>query len=190
MIEKVAADGILNETNSGLRINISLSLWDIERMISSATLSVLLLVSISANIVDHMAFAQSQRNTSTTNGVIDNVNLTETLIEEAKDVYANATEAAKQVANKTQETVQAVANRTEEAVQRVVNTTKEAVYETSLFMSNASQIARDDDIRANITEASKSIRTESEDNLRALITETRDVLNNLTESVKQFIGGN
>jgi hypothetical protein len=57
-------------------------------------------------------------------------------------------------------------------------------------MSNASQMARDDDIRANITEASKSIRTESEDNLRELITETRDVLNNLTESVKQFIGGN
>src|SRR5215204_863681 len=107
-------------------------------MIPSAMLSVILLVSMSINIVDHMAFAQAQQNTSTTSGVIDNVNLTETLIEEAKDVYANATEAAKQVANKTQETVQAVANRTEEAVQRVVNTTKEAVNETSLFISNAS----------------------------------------------------
>ena len=81
-------------------------------MIPSATLLVILLVSMSINIVDHMAFPQAQQNTSTANGVIDNVNLTETLIEEAKDVYANATEAAKQVANKTQETVQAVANRT------------------------------------------------------------------------------
>jgi hypothetical protein len=140
-------------------------------MIPSATLLVILLVSMSINIVDHMAFAQAQHNTSTTNGVIDDVNLTETLIEEAKDVYANATEAAKQVANKTQETVQAVANRTEEAVQRVVNTTKEAVNETSLFISNASQNASDDDIRANVTQASKSIRTESENSLRALITE-------------------
>src|SRR5215207_6007955 len=148
-------------------------------MIPSAMLSVILLVSMSINIVDHMAFAQAQQNTSTTSGVIDNVNLTETLIEEAKDVYANATEAAKQVANKTQETVQAVAN-----------TTKEAVNETSLFISNASQNASDDDIRANVTQASKSIRTESEDSLRALITETRDILNNLTGSVRQFLGGN
>src|ERR671911_628728 len=127
-------------------------------MIPSATLSVILLVSMSINIVDHMAFAQAQQNTSTTNGVIDDVNLTETLIEEAKDVY--------------------------------VNTTKEAVNETSLFISNASQNASDDDIRANVTQASKSIRTESEDSLRALITETRDILDNLTDSVRQFLGGN
>src|SRR5829696_8062469 len=111
-------------------------------MIPSATLLVILLVSMSINIVDHMAFAQAQHNTSTTNGVIDDVNLTETLIEGAKDVYANATEAAKQVANKT-----------EEAVQRVVNTTKEAVNETSLFISNAPQNASYDDIRANVTQA-------------------------------------
>ena len=64
-------------------------------MIPSATLSVILLVSMSINIVDHMAFTQAQQNTSTTNGVIDDAKLTETLIEEAIDVYANATEAAK-----------------------------------------------------------------------------------------------
>jgi len=90
-------------------------------------ISLFLLVSIATITIDHVAFAQPQRNTSTTNGTIDNVNLTETIIEEAKDVYANATQAAKQVANKTQETVQAVANRTEQAVQRVVNSTKEVV---------------------------------------------------------------
>ena len=49
--------------------------------------------------------------------------------------------------------------------------------------------ATDDDIRANVTEASESIKTESEDSLRTLIAETRDILNNLTESVRQFLGG-
>lgn len=160
----------------------------IDRMISSTTLLVLLLVSISIVMEDQRAYSQPQQNISTTNGLLDNGNLTETLIEEARDVYANATEAARQVANKTQETVQAVANRTEEAVQRVVNTTKEAVDETSLFISNASQNATDDDIRVNVTEVSESIKTESEDSLRTLIAETREVLNNLTESVRQFLG--
>src|SRR5687767_2533765 len=89
------------------------------RMISSTTLLVLLLVSISIVMADQRAHSQPRQNISTTNGLVDNVNLTETLIEEARDVYVNATEAARQVANKTQETVQAVANRTEEAVQRV-----------------------------------------------------------------------
>jgi hypothetical protein len=56
-------------------------------------------------------------------------------------------------------------------------------------MSNASQIAGDDNITANVTAASRSIKTESEDSLRNLIAETRDVLDNLTESVRQFLGG-
>jgi hypothetical protein len=161
-------------------------------MISSTPLPLLLLlllVSTSMIIIDQMSYAQAQRDISTANGLIDNVNLTETLVEEASDVYANATEAARQIANETQETVEVVANKTEEVVQRVVNNTKEAVDETSLFISNTSQIANDDDIRANVTEASRSMKTESEDSLRNLIAETRDVLDNLTESVRQFLGG-
>lgn len=149
----------------------------------------LLLVFMSTNIVDHMVFAQPQLNSSTTNSIVDNVNLTQTPIEEAKDVYANSTEAAKQVVNKTREVVQAVANRTEEAVHRIVNTTEEAVNETSLFISNASQIVGDEDIRDSATQASKLIRTETEDRLRTLITETQDILDNLKESVRPFFGG-
>jgi hypothetical protein len=42
--------------------------------------------------------------------------------------------------------------------------------------------------RANATQASKSIRTETEEALRTLITETQGILRNLTDSVKQFFG--
>lgn len=71
-------------------------------------------------------------------------------------------------------------------MQRVVNTTEEAVNKTSLFLSNISDTAGEEDVSANATEASKSIRSKTEVTLRTLVTETQDILDNLTESVKQF----
>lgn len=71
-------------------------------------------------------------------------------------------------------------------MQRVVNTTEDAVNKTSLFLSNISDTAGEEDVSVNATEASKSIRSKTEVTLRTLVTETQDILDNLTESVKQF----
>lgn len=70
-------------------------------------------------------------------------------------------------------------------MQRVVNTTEDAVNKTSLFLS-ISDTAGEEDVSVNATEASKSIRSKTEVTLRTLVTETQDILDNLTESVKQF----
>ena len=71
-------------------------------------------------------------------------------------------------------------------MQRVVNTTEDAVNKTSLFLSNISDTAGEEDVSVNATEASKSKRSKTEVTLRTLVTETQDILDNLTESVKQF----
>lgn len=71
-------------------------------------------------------------------------------------------------------------------MQRVVNTTEDAVNKTSLFLSNISDTAGEEDVSVNATEASKSIRSKTEVTLITLVTETQDILDNLTESVKQF----
>ena len=55
-----------------------------------------------------------------------------------------------------------------------------------LFLSNISDTAGEEDVSVNATEASKSIRSKTEVTLRTLVTETQDILDNLTESVKQF----
>jgi hypothetical protein len=55
-------------------------------MTPSTTLLLLLLMSTSMIIIDQISFAQPQKDIPTTNGLIDNVNLTETLVEEARDV--------------------------------------------------------------------------------------------------------
>jgi len=158
------------------------------KMFTTLVISLLVLgVFASTNNHSCIVYAQSQQNSPpTAENIRDELNLTGTVIQGGKDVYANATTAAEKVGNKTQEIVQAVANKTEETVQRVVNTTEEAVNKTSLFLSNISDTAGEEDVSANATEASKSIRSKTEVTLRTLVTETQDILDNLTESVKQF----
>jgi biopolymer transport protein ExbB/TolQ len=159
------------------------------KMFTTLAISLLVLGVFASTInLSRIVYAQSQQNSApTAENLIDELNFTETVIQGGKDVYANATTVAEKVGNKTQEIVQAVANKTEETVQRVVNTTEEAVNKTSLFLSNISDTAGKEEVRANATEASKSIRSKTDVTLRTLVTETQDILDNLTESVKQFI---